>query len=186
MSIDGVSRRRVAREDSVLVGRPAANMTFAEAFEAHLRDVYTFFTYRMGSSRDAEDLTQATFERAFRSWGRYDPARASVRTWLLAIARNLLIDHHRARSQRRELLVEDGWEVTAPVDQPAIGLDPALAAALRCLSEREREVIALRFGGDLTGPEIAGVTRLTVANVHQLISRALRRLRAELEGRAGR
>jgi RNA polymerase sigma-70 factor (ECF subfamily) len=177
-SIDGAPRRS-GRETAVRV-HPSASMTFTEAFDAHIRDIYTFFTYRLGSRRDAEDLTQTTFERAFRSWGRYDPARASVRTWLLAIARNLLIDYQRARPQRRERPIEDGWDVAAPDERPDLGLDPALAAALQCLNEREREVIALRFGGDLSGPEIAAVTRLSVANVHQLMSRALRRLRVEL------
>jgi RNA polymerase sigma-70 factor (ECF subfamily) len=174
--------RRAAHADA-LRNPPSRAMTFTEAFDAHLRDIYTFFTYRLGSRRDAEDLTQTTFERAFRSWGRYDPARASVRTWLLAIARNLLIDHQRARPQRRERAIEEGWDVAAPEERLDLGLDAALAAALQCLNGREREVIALRFGGDLTGPEIAAVTRLSVGNVHQLTSRALRRLRAELEGR---
>jgi RNA polymerase sigma-70 factor (ECF subfamily) len=182
-SIDGAPGR--LGQSAVRVG-PAATMTFSDAFDAHLRDVYTFFTYRLGSSGDAEDLTQATFERAFRSWGRYNPGRASVRTWLLAIARNLLIDHHRARRRGRERPIEDGLDVAAPEDRHDLGLDPALAAALRCLSDREREVISLRFGGDLTGPEIAAVTRLSVANVHQLMSRGLRRLRADLEGNAAR
>ncbi len=52
--------------------------------------------YRLGRVADAEDLTQATFERALRSWGSFDERRGSARTWLLAISRNLLIDHYRA------------------------------------------------------------------------------------------
>jgi len=61
----------------------------------------------MRSGADAEDLTQLTFERALRSWSRYDPSRASVATWLLVIARNLLVDHLRAdRSARRQPLDE--------------------------------------------------------------------------------
>ena len=62
-----------------------------------------------------------------------------------------------------------------------LGISPELAAGLERLGRREREVIALRFGGDLTGPEIAQLTGLTLANVQQLLSRSLRRLRAELE-----
>ena len=48
------------------------------------------------------------------------------------------------------------------------------------MGERERELIALRFGGDLTGPEIAELTELSLANVHQILSRALRTLRERL------
>jgi RNA polymerase sigma factor (sigma-70 family) len=52
--------------------------------------------------------------------------------------------------------------------------------ALAELTEREREVLALRFGGDLTGAEIAELLELTVANVQQITSRALRKLRTLL------
>ena len=57
-------------------------------------------------------------------------------------------------------------------------MEPELAAALDELGDREREIIALRFGGDLTGPEIASLTGLSLANVQQILSRSLRKLRA--------
>ena len=50
------------------------------------------------------------------------------------------------------------------------------------LQQREREVLALRFGADLRAAEIAGLLDLTEANVHQIVSRALRRLRARAKG----
>lgn len=62
-----------------------------------------------------------------------------------------------------------------------MGVVPELESALTALGERERELIALRYGADLSGPQIAAVTGLTVANVQQILSRSLRRLRAELE-----
>jgi DNA-directed RNA polymerase specialized sigma24 family protein len=58
---------------------------------------------------------------------------------------------------------------------------PELAQALLQLSERDREVIALRFGGDLAGPEIASLLGLSLANVQQILSRSLRKLRALIE-----
>ena len=65
--------------------------------------------------------------------------------------------------------------------ETVLGLDPDLEAALARLDDRERELLALRFGGDLNGPEIAGLTGLSLANVQQILSRTLRRLRHELE-----
>src|SRR5579862_2463946 len=69
--------------------------SFVRVYEQHVWSVYGFLAYRVRDRDLAEDLTQATFERALRAWSRFDPRRASERTWLLAIARNLLIDHHR-------------------------------------------------------------------------------------------
>ena len=149
-------------------------------------DLLAFFSYRLGSRTDAEDLTQETLERAFRAWSRYDPARASERTWLLSIARNLMIDHYRASTHRRTAILADEPGIEADQAEPSLGLDPDLAAALARLPEREREIIALRFGADLTGPEIAAVTGLSLSNVQQILSRSLRWMRAEIEqARAG-
>src|SRR5271155_1213486 len=162
----------------------AAKPDYTEAFEAHVWEVHGFFAYRLGSRVDAEDLTQETFERALRAWGRFDPRRASVRTWLLAIARNLLIDHYRSRGVRKESAMPEDFDAAAAEEPMSLGLDPALAEALERLGDREREIIALRFGGDLSGPEVAALTGLTLANVQQILSRSLRRVRAELD-RAG-
>jgi RNA polymerase sigma factor (sigma-70 family) len=153
--------------------------------EQHMAELLAFFSYRLGSRADAEDLTQETLERALRAWSRYDPGRASARTWLLSIARNLLIDHFRASGHRRTSMLPDEPEIAAADAEPAIGLDPDLAAALARLPDRERELVALRYGADLSGPEIAALTGLSLANVQQILSRTLRWLRSELEPARG-
>lgn len=156
---------------------------FGAVYEEHVWRVYGFLAYRTRSRQDAEDLTQLTFERALRAWGRYDERRAGVSTWLLAIAHNLLVDHFRAgvATANRTAHDEDLVVMPARADSHSLGLDPDLEAALSGLSERELELIALRFGGDLTGREIAEMTGLTLANVQQVLSRALRRMRRALD-----
>lgn len=160
-------------------------------YDEHVWSVYGFFGYHRLSRPDIEDLTQATFERAIRAWSRYDPARASVKTWLIAIAQNLLIDHHRRDRSRRHASIDGGGFDesllgVSPGPEERFELSPRLAAALAGLSERERQVIALRFGGELSGPEIAAVLDLSLANVQQISSRALRKLRAQLEADGAR
>jgi RNA polymerase sigma factor (sigma-70 family) len=155
------------------------SIDFADVYDEQLDGVYAFLAYRLGSREDAEDLAQLTFERAWRSWSSFDPSRASVRTWLLAIARNLLIDHVRSPRHRQDLALEDLPPGPGSLPFAAdLGLSPELESALGCLGERERELIALRFGGDLSGPEIAEITGLSLANVQQILSRSLRRMRS--------
>src|SRR5512139_3870898 len=138
---------------------------FAELYETHVWGVYGFFGYRVGSRADAEDLTQLTFERALRAWARFDPDRASARTWLMSIANNLLVDHYRRDRSTRQEPIEDHLSRRELVtEEEGVGLSPELAAALEELGDRERELIALRFGGELTGPEIAELTGLNLAN----------------------
>jgi RNA polymerase sigma-70 factor (ECF subfamily) len=163
--------------------RRAAEQEFAALYEDHVWSVYGFFGYRVSSRTDAEDLTQLTFERALRAWGRFDPERASARTWLMSIANNLLIDHYRRdRSGSREPVEDHLSRRELITEDEDAGLSPEIAAALEQLGERERELIALRFGGELTGPEIADLTGLSLANVQQILSRSLRKIRVILEG----
>lgn len=162
---------------------PAVSMStdFAQAYDTHVWDVYGFLAYRTGDRADAEDLTQATFERALRSWDRFDERKASMRTWLITIAHNALVDHYRKAGRARQEPLDQVPEDALGESEPEIGIGPELAAALDRLGDREREVLALRYGGDLPGPEIAKLLDLSVANVQQILSRTLRRLRAELE-----
>jgi RNA polymerase sigma-70 factor (ECF subfamily) len=170
---------------------PGPREDFAHVYSQHVGDVYGFFGYRIASRHEAEDLTQLTFERALRAWDGFDPRRATARTWLIAIARNLLVDHYRRdvpapvgevpdAEHPESACAQTGGE--NPANSPRLGVSPEVEAALSGLDDRERELIALRFGGDLNGPEIAELTGLTLANVQQIMSRSLRRMRAELAG----
>jgi len=163
-------------------------LALEDIYDEHVWRVYAFFAYRLGTREDAEDLTQATFERAARAFGRYDARKGSPLTWLLAIANNLLIDHFRRKAAERVRPLDvsdlDSTAVSVTcVDDVSLGLDPDLAAAIAMLSDREREIIALRYGADLSGPEIAKLKGLTLPNVQQILSRSLRRMRVVIEER---
>jgi RNA polymerase sigma-70 factor (ECF subfamily) len=156
-------------------------LDISDLYASHLDRVYAFFAYRVSDVADAEDLTSATFERVVRHAGRYDATRASPTTWLFSIAERQLIDHYRRQGRRNETIFDDdGQALVAPEDRPSIGLSPALQRAVEGLSDRERRVVGLRFGAELTGRQIAEVIDATEANVHQILSRALRRMRAEI------
>lgn len=159
-------------------------MRFSQVYEEYVWRVYGFLTYRLGSRESAEDLTQATFERALRAWSRYDPRRGPVGPWLLSIAGNLLIDHHRRDRSTPYAEIDEGLLPTAPGPDEQPGASDELITALSRLRDREREVLALRYGGDLSSAEIAALLGLTAANVQQITSRALRRLRELLSAPA--
>jgi len=150
-------------------------------YRDHVDAVYGFFAYSVAQAT-AEDLTSTTFERVVRSWHTYDPSRAGERTWILVIARNALADHFRRAHTRSESPVEEVPDAIASRGLGADALDrildqDELRQWLQVLGERERAVLALRYAGDLTANQIAQVLDLTPANVHQILSRSLRRLR---------
>jgi RNA polymerase sigma-70 factor, ECF subfamily len=153
---------------------------FGRVYDEHIWRVYAFLAYRLRDHDLAEDLTQATFERALRAWSRFDRRRGSETTWLLAIARNLLIDHYRRDRSDTTEVIDERVLPSVPGPEP-VETSIELMEALSKLTDRDREVVALRFGADLTGPEIAKLMDLSLANVQQILSRSLRKLRALLE-----
>ena len=128
-----------------------------------------------GDRSAAEDLTAETFEKAFRSWRRFDPRRGSPRTWLCRIARSVAVDWFRAESRRQRR--EQTYARELPlVEEFGEGLPERLEAALQELSPAEREVVALRVLLELDGPSAARVLGISQTACSTRLSRALRRL----------
>jgi RNA polymerase sigma-70 factor (ECF subfamily) len=142
--------------------------------------VYNYVRFRTGSHRDAEDLTSRTFEKAWRARARYSEGRSGISTWLFRIAQNVCIDHLRAR--RAEVAFEETTAITddTPERQVERGSDLArLAALTRECSERDRELLALKYGAVFTNREIAKLTGLSESNVGTLLHRLVQTLRSQ-------
>src|SRR5437764_3185813 len=148
--------------------------TFASVAEAELDAVHRYLVFLTGNRAVAEDLTGETFEKAFRSWRRFDPRRGTPRAWLCRIARSAALDHFRAeeRRRRREGRYARGAQT---VDDSGLGPGP-LEAALAQLSAAEREVVALRVLLELDGPAAARVLGISATACSTRLSRALKRL----------
>ena len=173
MAFEQVLPRRLARW---VAAEPDWDQVYAE----QLPRVLNFFRYRFGHTADVEDLTARTFEKAWRARHRYRRDLAGFSTWLLTIARNVAIDHLRAR-QRYEPL-----DVAAAVPSPhhtpeqqAVQQSEAqrLAALLATLEPRQRELIAMKYGADMTNRAIAHATGLSESNVGTILHRAVETLR---------
>jgi RNA polymerase sigma factor (sigma-70 family) len=153
----------------------AFSASFAATAEEHLDDVYGYLVYLTRDRSLAEDLAADTFEKAFRLWSRFDPRRASARTWLTQIARTTALDWFRSEERRQRR--EDRSATPERIDAGfAEGLSPELEAALAGLSAGEREVIALRILLDLDGDEAARVLGISPTAVSTRLSRALKKL----------
>jgi RNA polymerase sigma-70 factor (ECF subfamily) len=173
MPFEQVLPRRLARW---LAAEPDWEQVYAE----QLPRVFNFFRYQLGDTSDAEDLTTRTFEKAWRARHRYRRDLAGFSTWLLSIARNVAIDHLRARQPNERL--DEAAEVPSPDDTPeqqAVQQSEAqrLGALLATLTPRERELIAMKYGADLTNRAIARATGLTESNVGTILHRAVESLR---------
>ena len=147
-------------------------------YREELPRVFNYFRYRGFDRATAEDLSSATFEKAWRARGRYRRERAAVSTWLLAIARNAATDQLR-RSRREEPLADDALRDEATPETAAIELAQLrrLRSLLAALPSRERELLALKYGADASNRAIASLTGLGESNVGTILHRTVARLR---------
>lgn len=155
--------------------------SFAEVAEDHLDAVHRYLLLLAADPAVAEDLTGETFEKAFRSWRRYDPRRGSERTWLCRLARSVALDHFRAEGRRRKREQRFAESVEA-AEEPALGgFSPELDAALHLLTAAEREVIALRIVLDLDAEAAAAVLGIRRTACSMRLARALHKLEERME-----
>ena len=159
---------------------PAADVDWDVVYSEQLPGVYNFFRYRVGDGPVAEDLTSITFEKAWRARHRYRRDLAGFATWLLSIARNVAVDHYRAA--RRHAPLEEAADVAGgatPEDLAERRSDlERLGRLLGTLPDRERELVALKYGAGLTNRAIARTTGLSESNVGTLLHRTVQTLRA--------
>lgn len=154
------------------------NAVYAEM----LPRIYNYFRYHLGDGPQAEDLTSATFEKAWRMRSRYRRDLGAFSTWLFTIARNTAIDLFRA--QRAAVPLDEAAPAAGPAleEQVQTHQDRArLAALLAGLPERERELVALKYGAELTNREIAGLTGMSESNVGTTLHRVVSKIRRQWE-----
>jgi len=146
--------------------------------ERLIKRVYAYVAYRIGDGADAEDVTSETFERAVRYKSSYDRSKGEPISWLLGIARRCIEDSWKHRLATTSE-VPDVAAAGALEDETENRL--LVAAALARLNERDRELIALRYGADLTARQIGNLLGLRANAVEVALHRTLGRLREAFE-----
>ncbi len=138
------------------------------------RRVYAFVAYRLGEGPDAEDVTSETFARALRYRDSYQREKGEPIAWLIGIARRAIVEH-----ARRSLEISSTEPVAAQSAEPEgewvrrVDLQRAVGA----LEPRDRELIGLRYGADLTARQIGDLLEMRTNTVEVALMRALARLR---------
>jgi len=148
---------------------------FRDLFERHQAFVYRFLFSLTGAEETARELTQETFFRAFRSWQSFE-ARSSASTWLCGIARNIALNHLRARKE------------TVPVEERAASESPqrdllsrelrgAIRDALLTLDDDKRVAFTLKVLQEKSYEEIAAITGSAIAKLKTDVHRARLQMR---------
>jgi RNA polymerase sigma-70 factor (ECF subfamily) len=145
--------------------------------------VFNFLRYRVGPG-DAEELTGAVCEKAWAGRAGYRQDLAGFSTWLFTIARHQAIDHLRRRRDQTSLEENEAIDPDpTPEGRAALRSDVRrLRQLLVRLPERERELIALKYGAGMNNRAIARMTGLSESNVGTVLHRTVTRMRHHWTG----
>ncbi len=160
---------------------------FVEAYRSYYARVFAYIYSRIDNVEMAKDLVAEVFEKAYVK-GRSLRKPDAYATWLFMIAKNEMIGHY--HRHKREIngiskMKESLWLSESPSD-PEDGVLRSEAVSrlmrlLKRLSERDQELLSLKFDGELSYSEIGCVLKMSTVNVRVSIFRALRRLRSLME-----
>ena len=158
-----------------------------ELYELNMPRVFRYISYRVGDTYLAQDLTSTVFEKVLKGFGSYRSDKASSSTWLIAIARNTVIDYYRSLNGKQQVVaLDEANEIASSIQSPgdeAIRNDDLrrLYICLAGLSQDEREIISLKFGAELTNRQIARMLGFSESRVGTRLYRAVLKLRDKFE-----
>lgn len=159
--------------------KPAFEAVYEEWYDRVYKYAYTLLLNR----EDAEDVTADTFLAAYKKYGSYDPARASIGTWLTRIAHNCAVNLWCSAEKQMRTELTDAWETADPSDftEEITAADTVLRLFAR-LKQQERELLNLRYTMELRDREIAAMLGLPEKTVNKRFQRLLQKCRLILDG----
>ena len=170
-----------------LVNQAKADLAaFEVIYDFYFARVYNYVRYRVWDGQLADDLTSEIFETVLNKLPTYQSDRGAFSAWLFAIARNA-VNYHLRRQKIRQWLSLDQFHNradTKPAPDELIIKSETQADLLWVvcqLSQREREIIALKFASGLTNRTISKMTGLKENHVAVILHRAVQRIRVQME-----
>lgn len=154
----------------------------AQIYQEYAGAVFNFLYYKFSNKEAAEDLTSEIFVRVIEKYSYYNPDKGSFKVWLFTIARNMLRDEFRRMGRRQTYPIDELFEIAgdsqSPEEQAVIRIEmQQVVNALPALSEKARNLLALKYGAGLRNNEIAAITHLSEKNVGVILCRSIAKLR---------
>lgn len=165
--------------NNVSVDEIGHSENFSKLYNEYLPKLYKYTLYRVGDSNAAEDLVSEVFAKMLEKYHTYNREKGSFSTWLFTIANNIIINYHKKNGRKLYLVDFDKVESKYRLEDQIIDreLKELLIKGIMCLDERQRNIIAFKFGACLTNRQIAQMMNLTESNTGTILYRALGQLK---------
>lgn len=162
-------------------------LDFTYIFETYYKRIYNYYYYRVQNQHIAENLASQLFEKVMMKLSSYETQKGHFEVWLFTIARNVLNDYFRSQKKYIWSSLESVLEMISEEAGPEQLIYQAeetkfLLEMIRILKEKERNIIAYKFGANLKNKEIAELLGIGEKNVSVTLYRTLKKLKLKLEG----
>jgi RNA polymerase sigma-70 factor (ECF subfamily) len=156
---------------------------FTQLYERHFDRIYRYVALRIGDKIEAEDMTQQVFINALRSISSFKWKGIPFSAWLFRIAHNQVVDYLRKKAKRATIPLDESQASTdinpQLVAERRLDVEQLLSATKR-LTEAQREVVSLRFAGELSIAQVAKVMGKSEGAIKALQHSAIVALRKAL------
>jgi len=155
---------------------------FETIYEQYYKRIYNYCFYCTSNHHNAEDLTSIVFERVLSKYHLYDEGKSLFEIWIFKIARNIVIDYHRANRRNKSSSIEEIQDEisddgnTLETNVISNELHVYLTQALSCLPDKEKNIVIHKYISRLKSKEIADIMGITENSVGVILHRALKKL----------
>ncbi|TVX89863.1 sigma-70 family RNA polymerase sigma factor [Paenibacillus agilis] len=159
---------------------------FTIIYESYYKRVFKYICYRIHNHHAAEDICSHVFEVVVSKYNSFSPEKSNFEVWLFAIARNAVTDYFRVQKRRVSFSLDSivNMVLQRPSPEDVVIQDDhhqALFASLAMLSDKERHIIAMKYGAGLKNSEIADLLGVSDSNIGVVLYRSLKKLHKVLE-----
>ena len=188
--MQGAKNTEIAADIDLLVEEAVGGdaNAFGRLYDMYVDRIYRHACYRVGSTEDAEDLTQQVFLRAWQAIGRYKKTSSPFLTWLMRISHNLVIDFYRSKKDKTYLDFEIASSDSHSNPERVVEMEfdqQQLRRAILRLSADQQQVILMSFIEGFSYSEIASTLGKSEGAIRVIQHRALKKMRNILEGEKG-
>ena len=163
-------------------------MNFEEIYQNLFKRILVYIVSRTGNSTAAEDIACRTWQKAWDKQNQFDRTKGTPEQWIFTIARNEVNKYFRFWQLKRLLSLTEQEENKSSTEKLPLELleqkerRGKLLSALKCLSDRERDLVSLKFQSKFNNRQIAKITGLSESNVGTILNRSIKKLRSKVEG----
>lgn len=160
--------------------------SFEQVYEEQFSYIYNLVYMMLPHKESAEDIVSEVFIKAMENYDRFDEEKASVKTWLATIAKNMVTDRYRSNARKQGVSIDEAVEIPTEDSYEMFDddINQEVSMILKQLSPQERELLTMRYFMEMKNGDIAEKLGIAPKTVSERLRRLLQKCRKLEEGKS--